>query len=349
MTESTNTDYSRRIFLRALGLGAAGLAVGGGAAWAQSQLAEKDAAQTALQTLQTQMAAAQAQSQSLDGMVAGLQTQVSTLDAQLMAANGQNVQLANALTAAQNDAKLLTEQVATLQAQLNSAQGKLQDYGGLLGLYEQLEAVGLDALTQDGLKATASGLAGALTVTPLVQTGVQTARNLLAEFEKILPDFNTALSWLNERVINLKLGLFSLEKAAQRTIVDAATGVVTVFGGFIKFVLDYLPFNIGDQTRATFSAAQTVFSHSVELTANTDEKVFGKLSRYVGDGPQNWRKKLITPLRDEALAPTEQLLSAVENARTAFNTTLETPAQAALNHRAALREQIAAYRAQKQI
>jgi hypothetical protein len=349
MTENTNTDYSRRIFLRALGLGAAGLAVGGGAAWAQSQLAENAAAQTALATLQTQMAAAQAQSQSLDGLVAGLQTQVSTLDAQLVAANGQNIQLAEALTASQNDAKLLTEQVAALQAQLNGAQSKLQDYGGLIGLYEQLEAVGLDALTQDGLKATASGLAGALTVTPLVQTGVQTARTLLAEFEKLLPDFNAALIWLNERVITLKLGLFSLEKAAKTTLVDAATGVVTVFGGFIKFVLDYLPFNIGEQTRATFSAAQTVFTHSVELTANTDEKVFGKLSRYVGDGPQNWRKKLVTPLRDEALAPTEQLLSAVENARTAFSTSLEAPTQAALNQRATLREQIAAYRAQKQL
>jgi len=348
MTENT-TEYSRRIFLRALGLGVAGLAIGGGAAWAQNQLAEKDAAQAALETLQAQMAAAQAQSLSLDGQVASLQTQLSTLDAQLMAVNGQNVQLANALATSQNEAQLLKDQVAALQAQLASAQSKLQDYGGLISLYEQLEAVGLDALTQEGLKATAGGLAGALTVTPLVQTGLQTARNLLAEFEKLLPDFNAALVWLNERVISLKLGLFSLEKAAKTTIVDAATGVVTVFGGFIKFVLDYLPFNIGEQTRATFSAAQTVFTHSVELTANTDEKVFGKLSRYVGDGPQNWRKKLVTPLRDEALAPTEQLLTAVDNARTTFTTALEAPAQAALSQRAALREQIAAYRAQKQL
>lgn len=347
MTE--NTDFSRRIFLRALGLGAAGLAVGGGAAWAQSQLAEKDAAQAALESLQAQVAAAQAQSTTLDGMVSGLQTQVSTLDTQLAAATGQNVQLANALTTSQNEAQLLKDQVTALQAQLNSAQGKLQDYGGLLGLYEQLEAVGLDTLTQDGLKAAASGLAGALTVTPLVQSGVQVARNLLAEFENLLPDFNAALIWLNERVINLKLGLFSLEKAAKTTLVDAATGVVTVFGGFIKFVLDYLPFNIGEQTRATFSAAQTVFTHSVELTVSTDEKVFGKLSRYVGDGPQNWRKKLVTPLRDEALAPTEQLLAAVDNARTTFSTALEAPAQAALAQRAALREQIAAYRAQRQL
>jgi hypothetical protein len=337
---SIQPDFSRRVFLRALGMGAAGLALGGGAAWAYGQLSEKEAALAAVQQFQLQATDAQQRSLSLDSVINSLQGQVIQLDADLAAATSQNAQLANAITVAQQETLTAKTQLTEAQAKLQTAEARLAQYQGLIALYDQLDNIGLDALAQDGLKSAAAGLTTALGVLPLVQTGVQTANSLLDDFEKLLPHFNAAFTWLSEQMIKLKLNLHTLEKAAKTTLAEAATGVVAVFGGFIKFVLDYLPFNIGEQTRAAFGAAQTVIVNISDVAAQSDAKVFEQVWRYVGGGPNSWEKQLVKPLREQTLAPASQLASAVEQAHATFNTALQTPMQSALEQRAALKARI---------
>ena len=346
---SEPVDYSRRIFLRALGLGAAGLVVGGGAAWAQGQLADLAAQQGALQALQTQLTAAQTERAGLDGALAALHGQVSTLDAQLGAASSQNAQLAAALTQSQTEAEALRGEVAALQARLAEAERRLGEHRELVSLFDQLEGVGLDGAVVTGLQSAAAGLAGVMGTSPLLRAGLETARRLLAEFEQVLPDFHAGLSWLGDQVIHLKLDLYALEKAAQPLLASAAAGATAVFGGFVRLVLDYLPFDIGARARAAFEAAQTVITRTSDVTGQTDERVFGKLSRYVSGGPQSWQKQLVPPLREETLAGAERLLSAVDGAQQTFETALNAPLQAVLAQRAALRQQIADYRAARQL
>lgn len=341
---SEKLDYSRRLFLRAAGLSVAGVAVGAGAAWAYGQTADTEVAHSVIAQLQSQLAAAQFEKTTLEGSFATLNQQVLTLDSQLGAATTQNAQLATSLTDSQKESETLKNQLAELQFKLTGAEGKLIEYKDLIGLYDQLENVGLDTLAQNGLQTAAGGLTSALGLLPLVQTGLQSARGLLDEFEKVLPDFHDGLTWLSGQIINLKLGLFALEKAAQTTLTNAATGVVAVFGGFITFVLDYLPFDIGKQTRAAFDNAQSVITQTSEMTARTDDRVFNKMSRYVSDGPNNWQKKLVSPLREQTMAPTDQLLTAVNDAHTTFNTALSAPVQAALEQRAGLRQKIVEHR-----
>jgi hypothetical protein len=342
---AANLDFSRRLFLRAAGLSVAGVAVGAGAAWAYGQTTDTEAARAALSQLQTQLATAQAEKTTLEGSFATLNQQVVTLDSQLAAATTQNAQLATALTDSQKEAEVLRTQLADLQARLTGAEGKLTEYKDLIGLYDQLEGVGLDALAQNGLQTAAAGLTSALGLMPLVQSGLQSARGLLDDFEKVLPDFHDGLAWLSDQIINLKLGLFAVEKAAQTTLTHAATGVVAVFGGFITFVLDYLPFDIGKQTRATFDGAQSLITQTSGMTAQTDERVFNKMSRYVSGGPNSWQTKLVAPLREQTLAPAEKLLSAVNEAQTTFSATLANPVQSALEQRASLRQKISEHRA----
>ena len=342
---SEKLDYSRRLFLRAVGLSAAGVAVGAGAAWAYGQTTDTEAARAAFAQLQSQLASVQLEKTTLEASYSTLNQQVTTLDAQLASATSQNAQLATALTSSQQESESLRTQLADLQSRLAGAEGKLGDYKNLIGLYDQLEGVGLDALAQSGLQTAASGLTSALGLLPLMQTGLQSARGLLDEFEKVLPDFHDGLTWLGDQVINLKLGLYAVEKAAQTTLTNAATGVVAVFGGFITFVLDYLPFDIGKQTRATFDSAQSLIMQTSSVTAQTDERVFNKMSRYVSGGPNSWQKKLATPLREEALAPAEKLVTAVNEAQKSFDTALAAPVQSALQQRAALRQKISEHRA----
>lgn len=342
MTEKI--DYSRRLFLRAAGLSVAGVAVGAGAAWAYGQTADTDAARSAVQQLQAQLSAVQLEKTTLESSFGTLQQQTVTLNSQLTAATSQNAQLATALTDSQKESESLKTQLADIQARLTTAEGKLTEYKDLITLYDQLESVGLDGLTQAGLQSAATGLTTALGLTPLVQTGVHSARGLLEEFEKVLPDFHDGLTWLSNQVINLKLGLFGLEQAAQKTLTDAATGVVAVFGGFITFVLKYLPFDIGTQTRTTFDKTQTLITQTADITKQTDERLFNKMSRYVSGGDSSWQKKLVAPLREQTLAPADKLVTAVNDAQTTFTHALSTPVQTALSQRATLRQKITEHR-----
>lgn len=353
---SDKPEFSRRTFLRAIGMSTAGLALGGGAAWAYTQVLDQQAAEAALQQLTAQVSAAQQQSVSLDATVGALQGQITTLNAELAAATSQNAELANALASAQKTAMdahthaaETTNRLTAAEAKLTVAEAKLTQYQTLIGLFDQLEAIGLDGLTREGLSAAAAGLSQALGLSPLVQSGLKLANGLLDEFEKTLPDFTAGLAWLGERVVRLKASLLLLEKAAKVTVAQAATGVVAIFGGFIKFVMDYLPFDIGEQTRATFSAAQTLITHTAEVSTQAEAEVLSKMTRYVGDGPANWRRQLVTPLRTQAMPPADQLVTAVTTANAQFTQKLQTPVQAALDKRAALKTLIAEHRAKHQL
>jgi len=74
------------------------------------------------------------------------------------------------------------------------------------------------------------------------------------------------------------------------------------------------------------------------------DQVLLKISHYVEDGPQGWKQTLVTPLRNNTLAPAGQVLAAVSGTSEAFKTSLHEPAQAALQQRKVMRDQIASFR-----
>ncbi len=342
---ASNPEHSRRVFLRALGFTAAGLALGGGAAWAQGQAEAASAYENALSDLQARLAEAQASQSSLDLATADLRTLAETLRGQLSLATSQNAQLAEALAAAQRESLDLKTQLARAQAHLAARDDQLRRSSELNALYAQLEAVGLDEIVSGGLAALAGGLAAALRQSSAVQLGLKTARDLLAGFEAALPGVNAALQWLGDQTVALKLGLFSLERAAQTTASAALSGVVAVFGGFVSFVLKHLPFDAGQKSQATFAAAESVIGQTSALMREMDAQVFGQISRYVSDGERNWKKTLVRPIREQALGPADALLAAVAQADSTFQARLKAPADQALGRRADLRRQIADYRA----
>jgi hypothetical protein len=350
LSSSPQTPAARRRFLvQALGMTAAGLALGGGAAWAKGLADEAAAAEARVQELQAQLAAAASANAVLDSSAAALQQQIAALQGQLSALASQNTQLATALSAAQTENADLKTLLAAAQEQLNAANAKLAQFKELIALFDQLEGLNLDALARDGLAAMAGGLATALGLTALVSDGVQLARALLDRFERLLPDFHEAMTWLGGQIVNFKLGLYAVEIAAQRTVQEALTGLAAVFGGFVLFVLDHLPFNIGGNVRATLGATQELLVN-VETAANAmSTKVLDKISAYVGDGPQGWRRALVMPLRDKTLSPAAQLLTAVSDVSATFTSALHDPVAAALDQRAQIRAKIDALRQANQL
>jgi len=349
MSQSTLTDTERRasrrrFLLQALGLSAAGLAVGGGAAWAVDRLETGSVSQGAVSNLQTQLEAAQAAQAALDLSNAALQKQLTDLQSQLAATTGQNAQLASALSTTQKEATDLKTQLAATQTQLSDTSGQLTKHQQLAGLYDQLDSVDLDTIITTGLAAMSTGMATVAGLAPVLHEGLVLARNLLIGFEQALPDFQDAMTWLGDQILNLRLNLYAIETAAQQTINQAITGLTEVFGEFVNFVLDHLPFNIGGKVRETLASIQNLLGGLTDMADGADEKVLGRISKRVGDGPQGWKRTLIKPLRDKTLTSVEQVLTAITNAETTFTTSLNDPTQAAITQRAALREKITAFR-----
>jgi len=179
---------------------------------------------------------------------------------------------------------------------------------------------------------------------PALQEGLVKARILLADFEQSLPDIQAAMNWVGEQVVILKLGLYAIEIAAQRTINELITGLEAVFGGFVKFILDHLPFGVGENVRQTLAVTQKLLVSLPDVADGLNEKVLGQISPRVNEGAKHWKRSLVEPIREKALSPTGELLHQLSETNAVFSNTLQTPVKTALEQRAELRKQIETFR-----
>jgi hypothetical protein len=334
----------RRLLLKALGLGAAGLAAGGVAAWTKGELDTAAAAGLSLADTQRQLEAANAAKAALSLSYSTLQTQSTDLQSQLATSTAQNAQLAGAVNAARQEAGDLKSKLTSVQSALDAANERLARSQDLIGLYNQLDGVGLDNLLSDGLGVVGGALAGVAGPAALLRTGVDAAHGLLTDFENVLPNFSGAMAWLGDQVVKLKVALWAVETSAQQTANSTLSGLTAVFGGFVGFVLDHLPFNIGANVRQTLSEVQNLLAGATAMTDQAPDQVLLKISHYVDDGPRGWKQAMVAPIRTNTLAPADQVLAAVSGLGETFKTSLSDPTTAALQRRQALRDQIAAFR-----
>jgi len=339
----------RRFLLKALGLSAAGLVVGGGAAWAGSKLGDATTLGANMTDLQSQLTTLTGAHSTLQASAQALQVQVADLQSQLGFAASQNAQLATDLSGAQAKSTDLEAQFLSAQSQLNTANTQVARSKELISLFDQLEGIGLDSAAQSGLAVVAGGLASAVGHVPTLRQGVAMARSLLDDFELTLPTFQTTLNWLGEQIVNLKVTLSAIELSAQHTLNATIAGAAAAFGSLVSFVLDHLPFNIGQNVKTTLTNTQSLLSSLPAVIAGAEDKFLVGLGQRVGEGQKGWRQSLVKPVREQTLVPADQLLAAVEQANTQFAASLNDPVQTAIARRGALRESIAAFRAANQL
>ena len=307
------------------------------------------AAGISLAATKRQLETADAARAALSLSYSTLQTQANDWQTQLAAATTQNGQLAGAVNAAQQEAGDLKAKLVAAQTALDAANERLARSQELVGLFNQLEGVGLDNVVSIGLGVLAGALSGVAGPAAVLRDGVSAAQGLLTDFEQVLPNFSGAMAWLGEQVVKTKVALWAVETSAQHTTNSALSGLTAVFGGFVGSVLDYLPFNLGANVRNTLSQVQNLLEGVTAMADQAPDQVLLKISHYVDDTPQGWKQAMITPLRNNTLAPADQVLAAVSGANDAFKTSLADPANAALQQRQALRDQIANLRTAYQI
>jgi len=337
MTHSTSSTGRRQFLLKALGLSAAGLAAGGAAAMGKDRIEQAFMAEATVPQLQTQL-------NTLTTTQATLEQQLSVARTQLEAALKQNEHLSTTLSASQREAATLKTELADSQTQLTVAHTRLGNWQELGGLYDSLERLGLDTTVEQGLLSATGGLAAALGLVGAVRAGLTTADNSLTRLDGLLADFDEAMQWLGDQMVVLRVGMAALEAAAQKTISQTVNGLNALFGGFIDFILDHLPFDLGTNVRQTLQATQNLLAALLDMADGTDDKVLGRITRHVSKGQSSLRHTLIAPVREQALAPTKDLLTALNDADQTFNTTLRDPAREALAKHAELRANIQAFK-----
>lgn len=337
---------TRRLFLKTLGLGAAGLAAGGGAAWVAGEFNHTTAT---AEDLRAQLLAALEANAALQG-------EASATQSNLTLAVDQNTQLVASLSSAQTETASLQSQVSTLQSQLETATTQLEAANAqaakaqtLIALFDQLESLGFDDVTQAGLTAMGQQLVTTVESLPAVREGLALARSLLNNFEETLPSWDESLTWVSEQLGWLSAGLGLIEKAAGQVISTTFSGLTEIFQGFINFILDHLPFNIGARTTETLNTTQAVIARLPTVMGDLDTKVVKSFKSRVGPGEEGWSRTLIRPLREKALAPADQLADSLKDAEATFATALKGPVETALEQRAALRAAIAQFRAENQM
>lgn len=258
----------------------------------------------------------------------------------------------NQLTALQNQVAALTAERDTLRQQVTALGGQVKDANNqvadlkaknsdlqdLIGLYQQLEAVGIDQIIASALAAVGVPLLAIQNVRLALMTGVGLAARVLQDIENHLPLVAAGLDWLQQQVNTLAQGIRAFQTALA---VSADTPTTKAIADFISQLLDMLPFGAGQNIKLSLQAMGEVFNHLPDLLNNVSAMVIEPVRAWVGSGQQGGlRETLLRPLREQVLAPAQQIVANAENLNGVYNQQLAQPVQSALERRARVRIEI---------
>jgi uncharacterized phage infection (PIP) family protein YhgE len=231
----------------------------------------------------------------------------------------------------------------TLSSELASAQADVDYLQQVVGLYRQLEAVGLDDTLLLGLGPVGMALLALENGRTALTTGIEDATTRLATIEVQSPTIANGLLWLEDQVNSLSTTLQDLENALS-SVVEPVAPITQQIGDFIGQILSLLPFGVGEHIRAGLEAIGTILTHIPELVASINPLVITPLRQWVSpeSEDQGLIAEVVNPINNGLIPSAQGMVENSSALSSAYNTQLATPTQDALDARAAIREQIVA-------
>ena len=334
-------QQSRRLFLAFLVGGAALATVTGGAAAyvltddnVRRWLAEQGWLSSDAAGLPTATAAGPTptlEATRVPTLPAGIRNQITALENQVTALTAERDQLRQQVTALGGQVKDANNQVEDLRAK----NGDIRD---LVGLYQQLEAVGLDQIVAAALSAVGVPLLAIQNIRIALTTGIGLAARVLQDLENHLPLVAAGLDWLEQQITALSNGIRAFQTALA---VSADTPTTKAISDFISQLLDILPFGAGQNIKTALQAMGNVLNQLPDLLNNVSAMVIEPVRAWVGSGQQGGlHDTLLRPIRDQVLTPAQQIVANAENLNAVYNQQLAQPVQSALDQRAKVRTEI---------
>ena len=216
---------------------------------------------------------------------------------------------------------------------------------GLVDLYEKLEGVGLDAIIHGGMAAVGLLFGGLEAGANGLKAGLELVEKGVLSLEKTFPIVRTGIEWVEKGVSALAGGIDALQNTLGRAI-DKASPVTEALGDFVSFVLDKLPFGIGDQVRSVLETLSDVVGSIPELIEGINTHLLEPLRQdwFSLEEGKGLDDTLLKPLAERLFDPLEALLGDLVGLIDAWQQKLVAPSERAIEERAMIREQIAAYK-----
>jgi hypothetical protein len=240
--------------------------------------------------------------------------------------------------------KIAEDKLESLLAEADDEVARLK---GLLGLYEALDATGLDDILKAGLAAVALSLEGLELGANALRRGLDLIEEALSSLAAALPTAEESLLWLEDRVTALASAVGRLEAALGQALERAADSpIASALGDFANKLLDALPLGLGDKVRG-------VLESLIDLVEGLDDLILGINAHVLEPLREKWFSTeedkgvgatLITPLVEHVLDPLEAHLDGLAKTADSWQQKLAQPSQRALADRAVIREEIARYK-----
>lgn len=233
------------------------------------------------------------------------------------------------------------------QAQYELELSKLRT---LVGLYEGLERVGIDAVIQTGVNLVRSALETVRNASRLIRDGITAA-------EKALATFQQTLQALRPQVERAALGLgdlmnkFHAAEAVVISVLGTALPLTESIRGFFNALLDKIPFGIADNIKRSVDALVSLVQAIPATVENVSAGVLSPVTEnfFPAGSASPVKATVVDSITANLLAPLGKFLDDVEKLANTWDRDLAAPVQSALSERQKIRDQIASYRKENRV
>lgn len=336
---------SRRDMLWLMLTSGAALLGGGSLSWALQRDDAARAAESRATSLVQTLANSGGQIAELTDLLRAAESEIGRLAAELAQTRGVVEQYKSDLAKSQADLGAAQSEAASLREQLAQAETQRSTLQGLVGLLEGLEGIGLDDILQTGLAALMGVWAGLGGLAPVLHSGVELAAGLLDEFEAAVAGLREKLQRSGDMLASIKLDVERVETASAQAVLTVGPLFEPV-AQFANFIVEQLPFDISAPFEYTLNLVRRMLLTVPKTVRNLEQLLVQPLDRYLGAHAGGWTAALVAPVREQLLTPASELLDKWGEADATFAEKVVAPATAALEKRAQLRSEIAAYKSQ---
>ncbi len=251
-------------------------------------------------------------------------------------------------TAAVGGAALIAGAVggtAATTASLADKELEILKLRALVGLYENLEKVGIDAIIATGMNVLQVAFETVKTGVRLARDGITAAETALKNFQTMLDSLQSAADLATRALTELARKLQAAESfvvAMLGTALPLAEAIANFFNELIKKI----PFGVG----AEISRAISALIELIRAVPATLDTLLTQLLKPLRDmffpaaGTATVKTNLFDPIINNLLTPLKKFLTDVETLLDKWEKDFTAPVQKALDERAQIRKQIVAMR-----
>jgi len=268
--------------------------------------------------------------QFLVGLTAGGATLVSTNLATGLAAGSLALKAGQAAAGLESEAELI----------------KLR---GLMGLYEQLERVGIDAILSTGIVVLTASLEGLEAGIVVLEKGVSLVDAGVTAFENSFPTIRRGLRVVESLFTSMENRVTQLQEAMSE-IQEVVSPLSDAVGSFLSSLVARIP-GVGPAILDTLDRISELIGSLPDAIGEVRAKLVEPLREewFTDDEESGLKGRLLNPLQEELLEPLEEFLGNLADGIDVWQQQLIDPVEAALSEREFIRQQIAEYKEREEI